>query len=278
MTATETWAAVEADLETILAECPRPLEDLVEGRVPAFIMRRAYNPDHAAALVRRFYQRGLLYDPRQREGVGRVDIGTSMGTHGRDPEKFFQHARETHELFAALFEGYDNPVEFIYRTLAALAVDKQAVVARERDGRQYGPAIFRTYYEDRGHGPHTDTLWRDRVQKTARSRYEIARFERQLSGVLCFQNAEVHEEKGQTFLYRCRWTPDMPNDWNKTFHQDAAEQNTERVRVQLEPGDFYVFCSEYVHEVPFVRGETPRIVLASFFAMSEDDDEIYVWS
>jgi hypothetical protein len=273
-----TWAPVEADLDTILAEHPRPLFDLVEGRVPAFIMRGAYKPAHAAALVERFYQRGLLYDPRQREGVGRVDIGTSMGSHGGDSEKFFQHARETHELFSHLFEGYDDPVKFIYATLSALAVDKRVMVGREPDGRLYGPAIFRTYYEDRGHGPHTDILERDRLEGTPRSRYEIARFARQLSGVLCFQDAEADAERGQTFLYRRKWMPDMAAGWNKTFHQDAADQGIERVRVQLAPGDFYVFCSEYVHEVPFVRGETPRIVLASFFALSEDDDEIYVWS
>jgi hypothetical protein len=50
------------------------------------------------------------------------------------------------------------------------------------------------------------------------------------------------------------------------------------VSVNLEPGDFYVFCSETVHELPAPKGERPRVVLAVFFGMSDDDEEIYVWA
>ena len=277
MTTDFTWAPVEASVEEILATHPRPLEELTAGNVPAFIMRRAYNPDHAAALVERFYERGLIYDPRP-TGKGRVDIGTSMGSHAGNREFFLDHAGETNELFETLFEGYDDPVKFIYDTLTALSVDKRAVTGYEPDGRRYGPAIFRTYYEDRGHGPHLDVLERDRLDGNPRSTYALARFERQLSCILCFQDAEIDEEQGQTFIYRHRWSPDMPKGWNKTFREDAAAQGIERVRVQLQPGDCYVFGSEYGHEVPSIAGETPRIVLAAFFGMSQDDDEMFVWS
>ena len=91
------------------------------------------------------------------------------------------------------------------------------------------------------------------------------------------QDAEVDEEQGQTFIYRQRWRPNMPKGWNKTYREDAAAQGIERVRVQLQPGDCYVFCSEYVHELPGISGDIPRIVLAAFFAMSQDDDEMFVW-
>ena len=273
------WLPVEAEsVDEIVARFPRPLEELAEGRIPAFIIRQAYNAGHCAALVERFYELGHLYDPRQREGVGRVDIGTSMGSRGGDEEAFFAHADQTHELFGTLFEGYDDPVAFMYQTLADLAPDKQVMTAREADGRLYGPAIFRTYYEERGHGPHTDTLWQDRVNGGHRAKYAIGRLERQFSGVLCIQNSIDDGVTGQSILYRKRWTPEMQKGWNKTFHEDAAAAGIEKVRVELEVGDFYVFCSEYVHEVPPIRGDIPRIALASFFARSDDIDEIYVWS
>ena len=83
-----------------------------------------------------------------------------MGGRCRDRETFLEHARQTNELF----EGYDDPVKFMYETLTALSVDKRAVVGHEPDGQRYGPAIFRTYYEDRGHGPHLDILERDRLE------------------------------------------------------------------------------------------------------------------
>lgn len=277
MTTDLAWAPVEASLEEILASYPRPLEELTAGNVPALIMRRAYNPEHAAALVKRFYERGLIFDPREQSG-GRVDIGTSMGGQCRDRENFLEHARQTHELFETLFEGYDDPVKLMYDTLTALSVDKRAVTGYEPDGSKYGPAIFRTYYEDRGHGPHLDILERDRMEGGARSTYDLMRFERQLSCIMCFQDAEIDEEQGQTFIYRYRWRPGMPRGWNKTFREDSAAQGIERVKVQLQPGDLYVFCSEFVHEVPNISGETPRIVLAAFFGMSQDDDEMFVWS
>jgi len=279
MTAETTWAPVEGDLQTILEAHPRPFEELLSGEVPAFIMRGAYDPDHAAALVQRFYDCGLLFDPRTREEeISRVDIGTSMGHRGADREAFFAHARQTHELFESLFDDYDDPVDFVYKTISALGVDKKAVVAHEPDGRRYGPAIFRTYYEGRGHFPHTDILEHDRLKGGHRATYDIVRFERQLSAVLCFQPAELDEERGQTFVYRKRWDPDMPEGWNRTFAEYADDAGIERVRIQLEAGDFYVFSSEFVHSVPFVRGERPRIVLAAFFGWSPEEEEMFVWS
>ena len=166
MTTETTWSPVEGDLQTILASHPRPLEELLSGEVPAFIMRGAYDSDHAAALVRRFYDRGLLFDPRTRdEKIGRVDIGTSMGGRGSDQEAFFAHAEQTHELFETFFDGYDDPVELIYDTLTALAVDKRAVVGHEPDGRRYlyRPAIKRGDYQKKAAKQFVDRMFGGRA-------------------------------------------------------------------------------------------------------------------
>ena len=276
MKTTSSWLPIEAELTSILEEYPRPLKTLAEGDVPAIIMRGAFNADHCAALVERFYERGLLYDPRTgREGdpVPRIDIGTSLGYHHEDREEFFAHASGTRELFDSLFKGYDDPVAFIYKSLAAMAPGKRVMVAREPDGRLYGPAIFRTYYEGKGHEPHFDSV-RDRTRLLD---MQVSRFEKQFAAILCFQESLFDEEQGQTLLYRCQWSPEL-NDKLPTFRTYAEEQGFERVSVNLEPGDFYVFCSETVHELPSPKGERPRIVLAVFFAMSDDDEEIYVWA
>ena len=277
MPSDQEWMPIEPDIETILARHPHPLDDLASGCIPAVIMRQAFKPDHCAGLIERFYQRDLLYDPRQpsTDRVPRVDIGTSLGRYGRDPEKFFRHAAETHHLFASLFDGYDDPVKFIYETLSALVPGKRIMVAHEPDGRCYGLAIFRTYYEGVGHSPHFDSV----SKRGKLFNYAVSRFEKQFAAVLCFQNAEDDGENGQAYLYHRQWTPDLQNELqNRTFRQYAAAHGIERIRVELEPGDFYVFCSETIHEVPPFCGDTPRIVLAAFFAMSADDEEIFVWS
>lgn len=272
------WNPVEPDLDTILSCYPLPLIDLAEGRIPAVILRGAFNPDHCVALVKRFYQLGLLYDPRSEKGdkpTPRVDIGTSLGNRAADPEAFFQHAVQTHKLFETLFDGYNNPVKLIYDTISAFAPDKHVMVAHEFDGRLYGPAIFRTYYEGVGHGPHFDSV----SKRSKLFNYAVSRFEKQFAGVLCFQNSEDDEESGQAFLYRRQWTPELQEYLqNGTFHQYAAAHGIERIRIELEPGDLYFFCSETIHEVPPIRGNAPRIVLAVFFGMSKDDEEIFVWS
>ena len=49
-------------------------------------------------------------------------------------------------------------------------------------------------------------------------------------------------------------------------------------KFNLNRATLYFFFSENIHEVPPVVGEKPRIVLAAFFGMSPDDEEIFVWS
>jgi len=269
------WMPVEPDLETILARHPRPLDDLASGCISAVIIRQAFKPNHCAALIKRFYQQGLLCDPR-RPGIAkvpRVDIGTSLGKRRRDPEKFFRHAEQTHHLFASLFDGYDDPVKFIYETLSTLAPGKRIMVAHEPDARC--PAIFRTYYEGVGHSPHFDSV----SKRSKLFNYTVSRFEKQFAAVLCFQNGKDDGENGQAYLYHRQWTPDLQDELqNGTFRQYAAAHGIERIRVELEPGDFYLFCSETIHEVPPFCGDTPRIVLPIICAMSPDNEKIFAWS
>ena len=269
------WQPIEIHQQTLFEQFSSPLKALSDGTIPAVIFRKGFNPNHYISLVNRFYEKALLYDPRVDYGKApkRVDIGTSLSKDGHDPDVFFSHANATRDLFRTLFDGFDNPVEYIYRTLSDLAPEKEVKVARESDGRLYGPAIFRTYYEGVGHTPHFDS-----VRKRSRLfNYAVSRFEKQFAAVLCFQNAMDDKERGQAFLYKKQWSPDI-QDVLPRFQAFAAEQGIERIRFGLEPGDFYIFNSETIHEVPPPIGDRPRIVLAVFFAMSDDDKEVYVWS
>tara|TARA_B100000686_G_scaffold352532_1_gene454814 strand:- start:1626 stop:2450 length:825 start_codon:yes stop_codon:yes gene_type:complete len=268
------WAPVEGDSAEILAKYNQPLSSLAKGDVPAFVMRQAFNSDDCAGLVQRFYERGLIYDPRKTgESVSRIDIGTSLGRHRNDLPKFFEHARKTLKLYETLFVGFDDPVAFMHKTLADLAPDKRVVVARESDGSLYGPAIFRTYYEGVGHTPHFDSV----RKRTKLLDLEVSRFEKQFAAILCFQNSFQDAESGQALLYNCQWTEELSDELPR-FREYANSQDVESVRIDLNPGDFYIFCSETIHEVPPPKGDQPRIVLASFFAMSDTDEEIYVWA
>ncbi len=280
MTAPHAWTPAEGSLQEILKKYPEPLNALASGEVPAIVLRHAFNPDHCAGLIERLYERGLVYDPRPTEDNEKsnrpVYVGPAFVRYSADPDKLFAYAADTHELFKTLFNGYDNPVRIFYEMLSCLAApDKRVMTAREPDGRLYGPAVFRAYYADRGHGPHFDSV----PKRQKLFNYQVSRFKHQFAGVMCFQNSENKGENGEPFLYNCPWTPAVQEYITAgTFNQYVAEQGIPRAQIQLEPGDLYFFYSENIHEVPPVVGEKPRIVLAAFFGMSPDDGEIFVWS
>ena len=277
MTTNAVWAPFEGSIKEIAQAYSEPLLALARGEVPALVLRGAYDPQHCAALVDRFYERGLLYDPHAstEERPHRVDIGTSFGKWRQDREAFFAHSNQTLELFSTLFDGYRDPVQTMYENLAQLAPSKEVKTAREPDGRLYGPAIFRTYYAEIGHTPHFDSV----AKRTKAIEYQISRFKHQFAGILCFQNSDSDGRTGEPFIYNCPWTPDMQPYLNPdAFRGYVEEQGVARVQVHLEPGDLYFFFTENIHEVPHISGDQPRIVLAIFFAMSPDDDEIFVWA
>jgi hypothetical protein len=304
------WRIVEGDINSILNECSRPLSALVDLSVGAIVLRQVFPPPACSRLIKHFIDRGLMYDPALREipqqfveasvregGYGRIadptysmfagqdpksrrrriDIGTSLGNLGNHPDEFFAHARETHELFATIFQGVDNPIPVLYEHLNRLAAaeNKRALTAREPDGRLYGPAIFRIHYGGYTYGPHFDSV-RLREKRVG---YAVYRFAEQLAGVMCLQNSVVEGRSAQGIMHRCRWSLEI-DSYIRTdrFSEYTAAHHVPHVTVSLEPGDLYFFNTQLIHEVPGVAGELPRIVLATFIGYSPDDPEVFVWS
>ncbi|MEZ6060979.1 MAG: hypothetical protein R3C19_11505 [Planctomycetaceae bacterium] len=303
----DNWTILEPDIESILSANPEPLESLAAGDVPAVVIRSAFAADSCRELVGRLVDRGLLYDPAQpvpdqfvraaipegyfREGRSqaaaaawdagaatdrrRIDIGTSLGYRGSDPEEFFAHARDTHALFADLFADGDNPIRTLYESLQRLSPEKQVTTAREPDGREYGPAIIRAHYGGYTYAPHFDSV---RLREK-REGYAVHDFEHQFAGVLVLQNTQDGDRSAQCVLHRCLWQPDVdPYLQAGTFHEYASRTGIANVRVVLEPGDLYFFNTRCIHEVPGVAGRLPRIVVATFIGYSSDRNDIFVWS
>ena len=274
-----TWSAVEPDLEAVNRLYVNPIESLAQAQCPAFVLRRAYSPDHCRGLVRRFIDMGLMRDesePRSADDVRpRIDIGTSLGNRGNDRARFLEHADTTHFLFNFLFEGFDNPIECVYKSLEALCPGKEVKTAYEPDGRPYGPAIFRIHYEGQRYKPHIDHV----VLREGRTDYSVYRFKHQFAGVLCLQNADGRGPGAQSILHQCLWTPEVqPHIAEDSFSSYAQANDISQCEVSLEPGDLYFFNTRLVHEVPAIIGDQARVVLAVFIGYSADDREVLVWS
>ena len=304
------WIAAEPDVQSILARYEHPLEALAAGDVPALVLRQAYAPAACERLLQRLFDERLLYDTRDsagptpaeyaaqsipegyyREGRSgqaadtwqaktsdgrlRIDIGTSLGYRGSDPEAFFAHSAETHALFGRLFPPDEDPVALCYQQLEQLASGKRVVTAYEPDGRQYGPAIIRAHYGGYTYAPHFDSV-RLREKRTD---YAVHVFDHQFAGVLVLQNTHLQDVSAQCVLHQCMWQPEVdPYLKQGTFHDYARQQQLANVQVVLEPGDLYFFNTRMIHEVPGVAGDQPRVVLATFIGYSQDRDEIFVWS
>ena len=172
-----TWPVIDSQSPITPSVSESPLEALSRGDIADIICRQAYTSQACNDVVSTLVQQGLLFDPTQpipanlqdqaipenyyyRPGTAdekhdrqaaqpagrlRIDVGTSLGTRGSEPDSFFEHAGETQQLFASLFAWDRSPVKTIYDQLGLLASEKEVMTAREADGRLYGPAIFRAH-------------------------------------------------------------------------------------------------------------------------------------
>jgi hypothetical protein len=237
-----------------------------------------YRPDDCDGLIERFIERDLMRHPDNPPAEGertRIDIGTSLGNKGGDQAEFFGHAATTHARFQHLFDDFDDPVNTVYRQLSELAPKRHVKVARELDGRLYGPAIIRVHYGGHAYQPHIDHV----TLREKRFDYAVTRFEHQFAGVLCLRNSSHGGEKTQAILHRCLWTEEIqPHLADGTFAQYAAAHDVEQCGVALDPGDLYFFNTRLIHEVPAVQGRDPRVVLAVFIGYNPGDSEIFVWA
>jgi hypothetical protein len=274
------WVPVEPDIPAALARFADPIHALAEAEIPAFVLRGVLAPAQCQGLIQRFVERKLMRDPAdpnasQTDARTRTDIGSSLNNLGNNKEYFLAHAQETHALFGTLFDGFDNPVDAIYRSLAALAPGKRVMVAQEPDGRRYGPAIVRCHFGGHAYPPHIDHV----VLREKRFNYAVSRFKHQFAGVLCLQNDAPGENSTQAILHNCLWTPKVQTYLeNWMFPEYAAKHHIESHRVTLQQGDLYFFNTQLIHEVPSLSGPEPRIVLATFIGYSPDDPDIYVWA
>ncbi len=293
------WPTLEPDADSILAHESDPIDALARGDVSAIILRGVLAPTECESLIRYFIDQELMFeggDPKidahaiteqranrwtqpgvntAKSGRRRIDIGTSLGNHGDDQEDFLNRSAETHRLFERLFADRTNPVDLMYDYLRRMSPGRRVTTAREPDGRLYGPGIFRIHYGGYTYGPHFDSV---RLRER-RTEYVVSRFERQLAGVLCLQNATLGKSSAQAVIHRQFWNPDIdPIMKSGGFHEYAKQHGIANQRVELEPGDLYFFNTGLIHEVPGVAGDQPRVVLATFIGYSSDDDEMLVWS
>jgi hypothetical protein len=299
------WQPLRGRLTSLVRDHSGLLDQLARGEIPAVVLEQAYPAEDCQRLIAGLLQRQLMYDPdaaipekfvqqtipeghyRRGDDIDqartaqttmaaghRIDVGTSLGYRGTDRAAYFAHAAGTRQLFADLFRGLRDPVKLMYDALQQLAPTHQVVTALERDGSQYGPAIFRIHYGTYSYPPHFDSV---RLRE-ARQGYAVYKYEHQFAAVLILQNAVADGATAQCIIHRCPWKPELDGILrDRAFPDYVRQHRITSCRVELEPGDLYFFNTHYIHEVPGVAGKLPRIVLAAFVGYSPSELQIMVW-
>ncbi len=301
----DTWDPLTIQTAENDREASDCIHALATGEIPAIIVRGAYGEQNCITLLDRLFERKLFVGFEEfgrgvqgKSKVERFDIGSSLGNLASDCDRFFAHSRATNMLFSGLFDGLIDPISLLYDWLDRLSGDKIVRTAREADGREYGPAIFRCHMPHWGYPPHVDSV-RNRgstlhAAPEERTRYAVHRFEHQLGGVLLLQSPEEDSSRCDSILYRCEWNseieemlqvvylgldePEANMINTKQFEEYIRVNSIPYCEVQLLPGDLYFFRAECPHSIPKFVGNVPRITMATFFGYTASDPEIYVWS
>lgn len=265
------WSPLELTRAQLEAERPGTaigsLDHLIERSHPAIIVRGAYPADWCGEVVDRVLPAAL-----ESSSPDHVRLGPVFGWLKHVPATYLRLAELVAPLFASLFEELPSPIDALYATLAQLAAGRRVATAMEPDGRSYAPAVFRAFPAGTGHHPHVDSVEAFRAHHP----WRVADYRWQLSVVLCLQNAA---EQVRPVIYDQLATPEVLRHLDAgTFHGFADQHAVRRAAIELAPGDLYVFWAANVHEVPLVRGEGHRVLLAAFAGMDPHRDDVVVWA
>lgn len=249
------------------AERDRALDRLIDRTLPAIIVRRAFPSAACAAVVDRVLPAAIASSP-----PGRLRLGPVFGWLKHLPETYLRLAGLAAPLFAALFEDVPSPVTALYDAIGRLAAGRRVATATEPDGRSYAPAVFRAFPATTGHHPHVDSVEDFRALHP----WRVTEYRWQLSAVLCLQHPTrpVHP-----IIYDQLATPEVLRHLDDgTFHELAERRAVRRAAIELDAGDLYVFWAANVHEVPLVRGDGHRVIVAAFIGMDPGRDDLALWA
>jgi hypothetical protein len=109
-----------------------------------------------------------------------------------------------------------------------------------------------------------------------------------LSAIMVLQEAEV-ENKYQSRLWNMSLFdlsfPDI-SAWShwigvsflpQKLYEFFEKKNTQYYTPQLKAGDLYIFSASRIHEVFDLQGVRDRVIVGTFLAWDEDNDEVYLF-
>ncbi|KAL1530915.1 hypothetical protein AB1Y20_001806 [Prymnesium parvum] len=238
-----------------------------------------------------------------------VDLHSSL-KQGVSPAEAAHLSRRHADHFASL--GVDSAFASLHAALRSLAAGR--AVGTGVDGASANASLFHGVFRAHGRGSsfplHFDTLraaaWarrgcaRDESDAAAAARVarvaayaDLYRFDEQFSALLVLQRARADNASDLT-AFRTHWHALLPEcsmrarphdvgvnvgaDYKRYVRRERGEgrEAGAAAPLRLEAGDFYIFNSQYVHDVSLNVEERYRVTLGTFVGYSPS--ELRVWA
>ncbi len=258
---------------------PDPVVDVLRGRVAGVVFRQVIDPTAAAELLLRFWD-----SPARRQRVGEVckSLGSYLGTyHYHKPTRTY--LEESAAIAAHLADVLDIPNEpsrwFRDRLGARLAAEGITLRLAEKDGLPACPAHIRCWNTtgDFALQPHED---RSQCREPTQADFEI---QRTVNYAVCAVNLclENNGAKGRLVYWNI-----VPDDESKTRlgvyysgcpYPPELLAGIESIRLDIRPGDIYVFNGHHIHGVEAIPASSKRTTVSWLMGFC-DDRTVVTWT
>lgn len=261
--------AGDGDLRTAVA--------VLQGKLAGCIYRRCFSRAVAADLASRFRRSPFL---RTRvDGVTASYLGTFafqklLGEYFNEVDKF----RPVVESF---FNLPHNPFSsFMHRLSDALQTSGFRLRSAEHQGRKAASGVIRSIYAESGEfllRPHEDEAM---LASPTQIGFEIQKV---ADHAVCGLNMCIENDSGGALNY---WNirPDAASRERfgtqniGDFYPAEALEEFDLIRVQINPGDIYIFNGGFIHAVERCNQHRHRRTTMSCFLGFRDDNTVIAWS
>jgi hypothetical protein len=254
------------------------LRDLFEGRLTGMVIRGAFTPTEAAAVVERLERGDFGLDKQPSNAFKGETYGRVLIVGERDLGPYFSEASRFRDACVPLFAGAPPFQARVESLLGAVGGDYGIAVPKGPDGAVYSPATIRGLHEGGQIDLHCEnetvdfpSMWHLSRLIHARNQlsYYVLLARPEAGGELHIHNARFGEESGARMAHMGR-TGNAALQALEHFGHAVPYTNA---------GDMLVFDSgRHFHHVSPVVGQRKRWTMGGFLARSTDDRTVYYWS
>jgi hypothetical protein len=257
---------------------PDQIIEVLRGKVVGVIFRGVMDHNASQELVRRFWESPIR---KRREGEVCESIGSYVGAfHYHKPtQRYLDESAEVADALAAMLDIQGEPSSWFRKTLSD-RLEQEGITFRlaAKDGRPGCPLLIRHWgapgeYALQPHEDVSQCRWPEQVE------FEIQRtVDRPVCAVnMCLEN----KEQGRLVIWNI--IPDEASKQRLGLELSGSPYPTEVltgfevIRLDVRPGDIYVFNGAHIHGVDASPAGSRRTTLAWNMGMC-DDKTLVSWT